>query len=521
VTQRLLAEAQERVGGPTDQGSAGASALAGMKAGVVREEGRTAKAYKDLLQDVTVDLAVARPLLEQQRSKLGRYPEDQQGGKAKLALDNLLGDAGYGRKTRQSRGRPGLVDENADDIMAAVRKLGGINPGDEAVGSLAKAYPFAPNPQLGPVWRNPQAKGPSGTTAGHSLDRMAELLHERGYISSRDALDEVMGKIADSALGIDAHYSLHRQAPATVDPLAAAVEALTAKIGEKNAPPPPRAGFIRDNPEVAGPLAQDLRSSYGSSAQAAFDAGGKLNEGQAYLGMKQAIDAAIAKALPKGKQEQFAQINAKYGYDVMLKAMTPDSQASFLAQLYRGSQDQFYTFLGVADAKAFKDVQRGFVADLLGTAKDAKSGEVSSRRLGKEIAALDPAKTGRADVMKYLGGEAEPLLRDVGRVGAILPDQIGNSGTAQRMWYQSLLRGGGLMTALGAIGGAGAGFGVGGPLGAASGAVAGQFLVPKAIQGAYLSKPMRGLLAGKNRQFGPDEELLRRYGGLLGYSSSL
>ncbi len=138
--------------------------------------------------------------------------------------------------------------------------------------------------------------------------------------------------------------------------------------------------------------------------------------------------------------------------------------------------------------------------------------------LGRAIDKLEPGTSGRADVMKYLGGKAAPLLGDVGAIGkSILPDQVANSGTAQRLWYQSLLRGSGILGG-GTVGGA-----LGGVPGAIMGTAVGDFAIPQAIQLAYLSKPMRGLLTKQkqHKQYGPEEDLLRRYGGLLGYSASL
>src|SRR5207237_10270389 len=85
--------------------------------------------------------------------------------------------------TQTRAGIPG-VNPATDDIVTAVRKLGGINPNDEAVGSLAKANPFNPDPRFGPVWRQPgyTGSGVTGTSSGHSLDRMAELLSQYGYV---------------------------------------------------------------------------------------------------------------------------------------------------------------------------------------------------------------------------------------------------------------------------------------------------------------------------------------------------
>lgn len=204
--------------------------------------------------------------------------------------------------------------------------------------------------------------------------------------------------------------------------------------------------------------------------------------------------------------------------DMAVAAMKPESQEAFLAQLYRGAPDQFYTFLGVADPKSFKATAQGFVSKLIEGATNNETKNVSAAALGKAIDKLAPGDTGRADVMKYFGGPAAKTLNDVGAIGkSVLPDPIGNPGTAQRLWYQSLLRGGGL------AGGAGVRAALGGAPGAMVGSLLGDFVVPKAIQTAYLSKPVRGLLVGEQAkpQLNDAEDFMRRYGGLLGYSAAL
>lgn len=136
----------------------------------------------------------------------------------------------------RSRVGPSLeIDLQKDDIVDAVRKLGGINPGDEAIGSIAKANPFPPHPGYGPVWRKPEHGIKSGTTAGHSLDRMAELLYERGYVADRNALDDVVEKLVDSSMGSGRYFSAWKD-PAPADPLAEAINSLTKQLAAKNAP---------------------------------------------------------------------------------------------------------------------------------------------------------------------------------------------------------------------------------------------------------------------------------------------
>jgi hypothetical protein len=131
-----------------------------------------------------------------------------------------------------------LVNPNEDDIITAIRKLGGITPKDESIGSLAKQMPFSPDPRFGPVWRQSESRGSTGTVAGHSPDRMAELLYEKGYLASRDDLPMLMSKIEDAAVSDKPHYSLYHD-QASGDPLVDALTKLTKQFEIKNLPKAP------------------------------------------------------------------------------------------------------------------------------------------------------------------------------------------------------------------------------------------------------------------------------------------
>ncbi len=199
--------------------------------------------------------------------------------------------------------------------------------------------------------------------------------------------------------------------------------------------------------------------------------------------------------------------------------MEPKDQAHFLEQLYNGSPDQFYTFLGVVDPKSFSTVARGYISRIVERATEPSTGNVSASTLGRILDKSNPEQTGRGDTMKYFGGQCGSLLSDVGEIGRnVLPDKVGNTGTAQRFWYQQMLRGGGAATGggLGAI--LGGGWGAAG--GAAAGSLLGDYVIPAQIQKAYLSKPVRRMLTQQTKALTAEEELLRRYGGLLGYSAS-
>ena len=130
----------------------------------------------------------------------------------------------------------GGVEPTRDDIVTAVRKLGGINPNDERIGSLAQAMPFDPSP-VGAVWRKQQFGGnanQSHTLAGHSLDEMTSKLYRLGYVESPNRLDDVLAKLEDASMGTRTHYSTAYEPPSN-DPLTNALAQLTEQLKVRNA----------------------------------------------------------------------------------------------------------------------------------------------------------------------------------------------------------------------------------------------------------------------------------------------
>lgn len=490
VTNAQVERALGQVGGTIDQPSAAAGAMEGWQQGMGAEQGRLGSAYRDLLSGAEVPLEAARPGLEALRAKQAMLPETSQSGAGMDALRDLLGAPSYGANAKALR--TPQVNPNTDDIVTAIRKLGGISTSDESIGSLAKHYAFSPDPR-GPVWR---------TNGGSSVDRMAEALHERGYITDRNSLGEVMSKIEDAALSGKQSFSMFHT-PENPDPLANAIEKLTAKLDTKSAPPAPKAGYIRDNPVVPGDVAQSLRSDY-TQASSKESTG---RDRMLFSAMKDAVDGAIEAALPEAKRGTFKAINSRYGIYAGLDQISPKQQNVFLNQLYRGSEspDLFYSFLGMAPEGKFKDVARGFVSKVVAGATDEATGNVSAQKLGAALSKTNP------EALKYLGGPSSELLSSVGNIGRdLLREQTPNSGTGQRLMYQGLLTGSGL-----GLGGY-LGSGQGNP-GAVAGSALGAFAVPKALQAAYMSNALRPLLtAGTHGRAGAlTEEEAKRLAALL------
>jgi len=479
TTERLVDSAVNRAGGYIDQPSAGAAASTGITKGLEAEAAKINTAYKDLLAGRDVDIEALRPVLTQILDQQKALPEHLQGSPAVEGLRQLLGDQNYAAKARTPFARPAL-DETKDDIITAIRKLGGVSPEDEAVGSLAKANPFANDPRLGPVWRRPAfaTSAASNTSAGHSLDRMSELLRERGY--PVQGPNDVMDAIAEAGIGRPIYSDAfdHRAAQAAEDPLAVAIAGLNQRLDAKAAPKPAAPGYLRDNPTVDGELAQDMRSGYRIKSEDAY-ARSKNAEGDAWREMRDAMDGVIRKALPSAEKEQFDAINTRYGLGVALKVLPKRDQQTLLKQIYRGfnSEDEFAAFIAMSPDKEFKEVARGFLSDLVDRARD-KAGNVSAARLGRATRGADD------EAMRLLGGDSARELATVGRIGETLLPDIGNSQTSNRaVWLRALQN---PLTLAGAgLGGAG-GSGEGGP-GAIAGAAAGAFLAPKIASKVFLS----------------------------------
>lgn len=493
-TDRLVKGALWGAGGEIDQASAGAAAHTGIVKGLEREAATIDDAYRAVLDGREVNLEAVRPAFEAIKAAQQRLPEANQGGPALKAIGELLGDANYGQKQARAFTRPG-VNPAEDDVIVAIRKLGGITPEDEAVGSLAKANPFPNDPRLGAVWRRPTYThgASSNTTAGHSLDRMAELLQQHGY--PVNGPDDVMNAIADATMGAKPMRSTafdHGAAAMNEDPLVQEIRGLRGDLSEANRPPPARAGYIRDNPQVPGELAQDLRSDYGVKSEAAF-AHSKNAEGKAWAQMRGVIDSAIEEALPEAEKQQFAAVNERYGLGQAVKLLKDRDQQTLLRQIYRGfnSEDEFAHFIAMSPDKEFREVARGFLSDLVDKARD-KAGNISAERLGRATRDADP------EAKRLLGGDSAALLEKVGQIGERLLPDMPNSQTANRAMFLRALSN--PLSLAGGLGGGAAGGNEHGAAGAAGGAALGAFLLPKAVGKVYLSDLAKQFLTRAPRE---------------------
>lgn len=306
-------------------------------------------------------------------------------------IDWLLGkaDSNAPAAANPLRGVPG-VDPGKDDVITAIRKFGGINPGDEAVGSLAKANPFPPNATYGPVWRQPVVRGASSnTSAGHSLDTMADKLHQAGYIAERDP-SLVMDKIADSTMS-GPQYSAFFDHSAQ-DPLANAIQQLTEQLSIKN------------NAKVSAPLVADSGTIPGTIYKANDSVLGEMMKGN---------QGTVVNVL--GDLRNAAR-------DAMDKSISPQDAAA-----WQKARHDYFNVKQVGNAAR----------------TDPAGMNLSPSQLLTQVnLAQRNARFGAGNDLAKLAQWAKPTIGD----------SIPNSGTAQRLFMQKLLTS--PVTALGSAAGA-------------------------------------------------------------------
>jgi hypothetical protein len=182
----------------------------------------------------TIPRQALRPVANEIQSQIFKQPV---GSSAEGALGKTYGQM-FREETREVAkaavpkvARAGGLDPNKDDIVTAVRKLGGINPDDQLVGrDLAKNMDFGAS-FAGPVWRTPQYGGAnlSNTKTGHSAEEITRKLYEAGYVNDPSDFNAVLSRMDDQLLNRETHYSQFYEAP-TSDPLAAAIDRLNATL---------------------------------------------------------------------------------------------------------------------------------------------------------------------------------------------------------------------------------------------------------------------------------------------------
>jgi hypothetical protein len=142
---------------------------------------------------------------------------------------------------RQPRAKPSMsVDTEKDDLIKAIRKLGGINKSSaEKIhgNQLWEDTEHTPNPNYGPVWRN--------GSAGQSMDDLATELYTLGYLDDPDPheLAQALYHHGQGTLDASNMYSIGKrdfselEAPRSEhDNLMDRLDKLASALEQKNAP---------------------------------------------------------------------------------------------------------------------------------------------------------------------------------------------------------------------------------------------------------------------------------------------
>lgn len=151
----------------------------------------------------------------------------------KTAMQNAVGLAKERGEFVASKVKPQaqrMIDTNKDDILMAVRKMGGMSQEsfDSMFGqSVRNGLKFQPNP-YGPVFSKAGGRG-------KGVDEIASELYQKGYLEADD-VGELLDKVVDTGIHGKPVFSVFREEAAN-DPLTDAIQQLSARIGEKNATP--------------------------------------------------------------------------------------------------------------------------------------------------------------------------------------------------------------------------------------------------------------------------------------------
>lgn len=155
------------------------------------------------------------------------------------------------------------INYETDDLIAAIRKLGGINKASaERIhgNRLWEDTVNTPNPRLGPVWRNGDA--------GQSLDDLAKSLHDHGYLQEPDPRELVDTLYHHGQGNIDAasmfsnrkgDFSEFDTPRNEHDSLMSSLDSLISELRARNAPKPAQQREL----ETALEKVQGIRTAIG------------------------------------------------------------------------------------------------------------------------------------------------------------------------------------------------------------------------------------------------------------------
>ena len=170
-----------------------------------------------------------------------------------------------------------MIDTNKDDILMAVRKMGGMSQEsfDSMFGqSVRNGLKFQPS-LYGPVFSKTGGRG-------KGVDEIASELYQKGYLEADD-VGELLDKVVDTGIHGKPVFSVFREEAAN-DPLTDAIQQLSARIGEKSAPPV-NASML-NNGKITGKALHDLKMGLDDAIGVPGQGGFQGAERRAAIGTK-------------------------------------------------------------------------------------------------------------------------------------------------------------------------------------------------------------------------------------------
>lgn len=191
------------------------------------------------------------------------------------------------------------IDPNKDDLIMAIRKMGGISKENEPW-----TYMQFPNQPGLSFWRNPDKYG---NRQGLTFDDMARAMHERGYLKEANPteLEEILYDAARGTIDPSRLQSRHREAfsnlydegPSSADEqLKATMQSLVDVLQQRNAP--------KAKPEVkpgdvySGDFAHQLKLSIDDALNSVGDGAIGNNEKSILQSLKRDYVSKLEESIP-------------------------------------------------------------------------------------------------------------------------------------------------------------------------------------------------------------------------------
>jgi hypothetical protein len=214
------------------------------------------------------DLLERKALSQQEREALRQKLNNDTGPLREAAFEKARQNGGpFQQANGMQVGKvkpPVSIDVEKDDLMTAIRKLGGINKesaqniyGNE----LWKDVQFAGHPAHGPVWRNGEA--------GQPLDEIAKRLHENGYLDQPDygEMLDTLYEVSKGTADASRVWSKNKQQFSGIygseinserDDLISSMQSLVDELRVKNAPKIKAEKPVTELPLYASPLIKEV-----------------------------------------------------------------------------------------------------------------------------------------------------------------------------------------------------------------------------------------------------------------------